>query len=136
MPILWALADPDLGEREVLAAVLKVDPDIVGERPGFLLVTDRGFASKPFERSLSAQGIALLRTSRKREVMRPGGPLLEKVRRLIESVNDPVKGQLDLQQHGARTIEGVAVGVVQRVLALAAARCGATSRLARRSAAH
>ncbi|WP_413754711.1 hypothetical protein NRF20_28715 [Streptomyces sp. R-74717] len=57
MPILWALADPELGEREVLAAMLEVDADIVGERPGFLLVTDKGFASTPFERSLSAQGI-------------------------------------------------------------------------------
>ncbi|MGW2934603.1 IS982 family transposase, partial [Streptomyces sp. NPDC001156] len=31
------------------------------------------------------------------------------------------KGQLDLEQHGARTHEGVAVRVAQRVLALAAA---------------
>ncbi len=45
----------------------------------------------------------------------------KKVRQLIESVNDTLKGRLDLEQHGARTIEGVAVRVAQRVLALAAA---------------
>lgn len=32
-----------------------------------------------------------------------------------------LKGQLDLEQHGARTFEGVAIRVAQRVLALATA---------------
>lgn len=36
-------------------------------------------------------------------------------------VNDTLKGRLDLEQHGARTIKGVAVRVVRRVLATAAA---------------
>jgi hypothetical protein len=121
MPILWALADPKIGEREVLAAMLEVDADLVAERKGLLLITDKGFASKPFEQSLSAQGITLLRPSRKKEVMRAGEPMLKKVRQLIESVNDTLKGQLDLEQHGGRTIAGVAVRVAQRVLALAAA---------------
>lgn len=121
MPILWALADPKLGEREVLAAMLEVDAALVRERPGLLLISDKGFASKPFERSLSEQGITLLRPSRKKEVLRAGEPMLKKVRQLIESVNDTLKGQLDLEQHGGRTAEGVAVRVAQRVLALAAA---------------
>jgi hypothetical protein len=121
MPILWALADPKLGEREVLTAMLEVDAELIRARPGLLLITDKGFASKPFERSLSAQGITLLRPSRKTEVMRAGEPMLKKVRQLIESINDTLKGQLDLEQHGARTVEGVAVRVAQRVLTLAAA---------------
>lgn len=121
MPILWALADPKIGEREVLAAMLEVDADLVAERKGLLLITDKGFASKPFERSLSEQGITLLRPSRKKEVMRPGEPILKKVRQLIESVNDTLKGQLDLEQHGGRTAAGVAVRVAQRILALTAA---------------
>ncbi len=121
MPILWALADPKLGEREVLAAMLEVDAELIKDRPGLLLIADKGFASKAFERSLSAQGITVLRPSRKKEVLRPGEPMLGKVRQLIESVNDTFKGQLDLEQHGGRTIEGVAVRVAQRVLALAAA---------------
>nr|WP_221640113.1 hypothetical protein [Actinoallomurus bryophytorum] len=36
-------------------------------------------------------------------------------------MNDTLKGQLDLEQHGARTVEGVAVLVAQRVPAPAAA---------------
>ena len=47
--------------------------------------------------------------------------MLKKVRQLIESVNDTLKGQLDLEQHGGRTFEGIAVRVAQRVLALTAA---------------
>lgn len=121
MPILWALADPKIGEREVLASMLEVDADLVADRAGLLLITDKGFASKPFERSLSEQGITLLRPSRKKEVLRPGEPMLKKVRQLIESVNDTFKGQLDLEQHGGRTVEGVSVRVAQRVLALTAA---------------
>jgi Transposase DDE domain len=121
MPLLWALADPKLGEREVLAAMLEVDAGLVRTRPGLMLITDKGFASKPFERSLSEQGIALLRPSTKRETTRPGEPMLKKVRQLIESVNDTLKGQLDLEQHGGRTVEGVSVRVAQRLLALTAA---------------
>jgi hypothetical protein len=121
MPILWALADPKLGEREVLAAMLELDAELIKDRLGLLLVSDKGLASKTFERSLSVQGITLLRPSRKKELLRPGEPMLKKVRQLIESINDTLKGQLDLEQHGGRSTEGVAVRIAQRVLALAAA---------------
>lgn len=122
MPILWALADPKIGEREVLAAMLEVDAGLTAEREGLLLITDKGFAGKKFEEQLrSEHGITLLRPSRKKEILRAGEPMLKKVRQLIESINDTLKGQLDLEQHGGRTSEGVAVRVAQRVLALAAA---------------
>jgi hypothetical protein len=121
MPILWALADPKIGEREVLAAMLEAEADLITARRGLLLITDKGFASKPFERSLSDQGITLMRPSRKKETLRAGEPMLKKVRQLIESVNNTLKGQLDLEQHGGRTPEGVAVRIAQRILALTAA---------------
>ena len=122
MPLLWALANPKLGEREVLAAMLEEAEDVVAEHPGVLMITDKGFVGRSFERVLSEQHrITLLRPSRKDEAERHGEPLLKSVRQLIESVNDTLKGQLDLEQHGARTFEGVAVRVAQRVLALAAA---------------
>jgi hypothetical protein len=121
MPIMWGLASPKIGEREVLAAMLEVDADLVARREGILLITDKGFASEPFERELAGQDIELLRPSLKREKKRFGKPMLKKVRQLIESVNDTLKGQLDLEQHGGRSFEGVAVRVTQRVLAMAAA---------------
>jgi len=75
-----------------------------------------------FEASLrDDHGITLLWPSRKKETPRAGEPMLKKVRQLIESVNDTLKGQLDLEQHGGRTHEGIAVRIAQRVLALAAA---------------
>jgi DDE family transposase len=121
MPILWALADPKLGEREVLAAMLEVDSGVVAEHENILLITDKGFAGKGFEQLLGDYGIQLLRPARRTEEPRRGEPLLKKVRQLIESVNDTLKGQLDLEQHGGRSFAGVAVRVAQRVLALAAA---------------
>jgi hypothetical protein len=121
MPILWALASPKIGEREVLAAMLEIDAGLVADREGILLISDKGFAGKAFEKDLARQGVQLLRPSRKREKARYGEPMLKKVRQLIESVNDTLKGQLDLEQHGGRTFEGVAIRVAQRILAMAAA---------------
>ncbi|MFF4275757.1 hypothetical protein [Streptomyces sp. NPDC001536] len=37
MPILWGLADPKIGEREVLASMLEVEADMVAEHDGILL---------------------------------------------------------------------------------------------------
>jgi Transposase DDE domain len=121
MPILWALANPKMDEREVLQAMLDIEEGLVADRPGLLLISDKGFASKEFENDLAMRGVTLLRPSFKREKRRKGEGLLKSVRQLIESVNDTLKGQLDLEQHGGRTFEGVAVRVAQRVLALAAA---------------
>ncbi|HEX5543302.1 MAG TPA: transposase [Micromonospora sp.] len=108
-------------EREVLAAMLQVEAGVVAEHDGILLISDKGFASKTFERHLAEQGIELLRPSRKREKARYGEAMLKKVRQLIESVNDTLRGQLDLEEHGGHTFAGVAVRVAQRLLAMAAA---------------
>ncbi|MEV0623515.1 IS982 family transposase [Nonomuraea sp. NPDC050404] len=121
MPILWALADPKIGEREVLAAMLEVEASVAAEHDGILLICDKGFAGKDFETLLGEYGITMLRPSRKNEKARYGESMLKKVRQLIESVNDTLKGQLDLEDHGGRSFDGVAVRVAQRVLAMAAA---------------
>jgi hypothetical protein len=121
MPILWALANPKLDEREVLAAMLDVEPELAADRPGLLLVADKGFRARWFETDLQWRGIQLLRPSMRSEPPRPGEHLLKSVRQLIESVNDTLKGQLDLEHHGGRTFEGVAIRVAQRILAMAAA---------------
>lgn len=47
--------------------------------------------------------------------------MLKKVWQLIESVAETLKDQLDLEDHGGRSFEGVVVRVAQRVLAMAAA---------------
>jgi hypothetical protein len=86
-----------------------------------VIITDKGFASRPFEEDLTARGVELLRPSRKGEKPRHGQALLKPVRQLIESVNETLEGQLDLEQHGGRSFEGVAIRVAQRILTLTAA---------------
>lgn len=113
MPILWALADPKTGERKVPAAMPEVEAGVIAEHEGILLISDKGFASRDFERLLTGYGITLLRPSRTREKARYGEPMLKKVRQLIESVIDTLKGQLGLEQHGGRSCAGVAIRVAQ-----------------------
>src|SRR5664279_440484 len=56
----------------------------------------------------------------KGETERAGSALFKQLRQVIESINDTVKGQLDLEHHGGHTIAGVTVRVLQRILALTA----------------
>ncbi len=72
MPVLWALADPKIGEREVLAAMLDVEPHLATARPGLILITGKGFAGRQTEAGLAVSGITLLRPSRKDETARHG----------------------------------------------------------------
>ncbi len=53
MPMLWAPANPKIGEREVLAAMLEIDAGLVANRTGVPLISDKGFAGKAFEKELA-----------------------------------------------------------------------------------
>ena len=121
LPIAWALADPKIDERQVLTAVLDHDPDLLTDRPGLLIIADKGYVSAELDRWLAERGVRLLRPSYRNRIPRPGEHLLKPIRQLIESVNDTLKGQLDLELHGGRSIEGVAARVAQRLLAMTAA---------------
>jgi hypothetical protein len=121
LPITWALATPKIDERQVLTAILDDDPDLFTGRHQLLIIADKGYVSADLDRWLAERGIRLLRPSYRHRTPRPGEYLLKPVRQLIESVNDTIKGQLDLELHGGRTIEGVAARVAQRLLAMTAA---------------
>ena len=116
MPIMWCLATPKLGEREVLAALLDHDHHLL--RDGQILMADKGFAGKDFQELTATMGVRLLRPDRKDETFRNGD--LGGVRQRIESVNQTLKGQLDLERHAGRTLAGVFARVAQRLLAMAA----------------
>jgi hypothetical protein len=81
MPVLWALADPKIGEREVRPGCSTSSRSSPSAGPGLTLITGKGFAS----------GITLLRPARKDESARHGEPLLRSVRQMIESRADPSK---------------------------------------------
>jgi len=96
LPVTWALADPKLDERQVLIAVLEHDPGLTADRPGLVVIADKGYVSAELDAFLAARGVRLLRPSYRDRSPRPGEHLLKPIRQLIESVNDTLKGQLDL----------------------------------------
>ena len=130
MPIIWGLANPKLGEREVTQALLEHDHELL--RAGQVILADKGFAGKDFEAFVADElGAHLIRPDRKDEPARFGK--LARARQWIEAVFDTLKGQLTLEEHGGRTLAGVYARVAARLLALATAiwhnwRTGATSK--------
>lgn len=117
MPIIWGLANPKIGEREVTQALLEHDHHLITSRQ--LIVADKGFAGREFEASITDLGAHLIRPDRKDEPTRHGK--ITRIRQWIEAIIDTLKGQLTLEDHGARTLAGVYARVAARLLALATA---------------
>ncbi|MDU0291655.1 IS982 family transposase [Saccharothrix longispora] len=121
LPVAFALTGAKADERTTLLDILTVDPDLVADRPGQTLIADRNYYGRDFEHALADAGIELLRPARKGEAERPGAALFKPLRQVIESINQTLKAQLDLERHGGRTKPGVIARVLQRILALTAA---------------
>jgi hypothetical protein len=118
MPVIWGLARPGLGEREVTRALLERDHHLI--RAGQVILGDKGFAGRDFEDFITSElGARLIRPDRKDEPARFGK--LARQRQWIEAIFDTLKGQLTLEQHGGRTLAGVYARIAARLLALAAA---------------
>lgn len=119
LPIGFALTGAKADEREVLQQLL-ADPAIATLVAGQVVIGDKNYFGRDFQAHLAEEGIHLLRPARKGEPARDGSEFLKPLRQVIESIFDTFKGQLDLEQHGGRTIAGVVVRVWQRLLALTA----------------
>jgi len=120
MPVAWCLANPKIGEREVAEELLAHARELGSLCRGMVVLTDKGLSGQGMKRYAAQQvGVLLVRPDRKDEKRRFGN--LAGVRQWIESVNDTLKGQLDLERHGGRTPAGVFARVAQCLLALAAA---------------
>lgn len=119
MPIAWCLAYPKLGEREVAAELLEQACHQSKLTAGMIVIGDKGFAGAGFQRHANELGLLFVRPDRRDETRRYGN--LAPVRQRIESIIDTLKGQLSLEDHGARTATGVIARINQRILALAAA---------------
>ena len=119
LPVGYALAGAKADERHVLLGILD-DRDLASQR-GQVIIADKGYYGRDFEAALTAAGFRLLRPARKGEPQPAGRQYFKPLRQVIESVNDTLKGQLDLERHGGRTVEGVTVRVLQRILALTTA---------------
>ncbi|MEA2001806.1 MAG: IS982 family transposase [Actinomycetota bacterium] len=119
LPVAYALTSAKHDERQVAADMITIDPDL--HRPGQVLIADKGYRSQAFETDLTEAGITLIRPAYKNEKPRPLQRFLRPFRQIIESVNQTLKAQLDLERHGARKPQGVAARICQRLLALTAA---------------
>jgi hypothetical protein len=121
LPVGFALSGAKADEREVLLGILDADPALTADRCEQTVIADRHYYGRQFEATLAGHGLTLLRPARAGETPRPGARLFRPLRQVIESINDTLKGQLDLEHHGGHTPTGVWVRVLQRVLALTAA---------------
>ena len=118
LPILWALAPAKEDERDIALEMLARSGLA---RPGQTIIADKGYRRASFENTLNGAGITLIRPATKTEKPRPGRRFLRPFRQIIESINNTLKTQLDLERHGGRTKAGVIARILQRLLALTAA---------------
>ena len=121
LPVLFAIAGAKADERQMLLGMLEAGRDVAATHPGQTLIGDKNYFGKDFEAELTARHLALLRPVRKGEVPRAGQNLFKPLRQVIESVNQTLKGQLDLERHGGRTDQGILARILARILALTAA---------------
>jgi Transposase DDE domain len=119
LPLGWALTEAAADEREV-AAILATQVPALQHRK-MVMIGDKNYYGRTFEADLAENGTVVLRPARKGEPARPGPMILKSLRQTIESINQTLKGQLDLERHGGRTHAGVCTRVAQRILALTAA---------------
>ena len=121
LPVAFALATAKTDEREALIDLFDLDAGLLTHPDGLILVVDKGYRDAATERQLAERDVTMIRPAYRTEKPRPGRTLLRAVRQNIESVNQTLKGQLDLERHGGRTGPGVLVRVLQRILAMTAA---------------
>jgi hypothetical protein len=119
LPVAFALAGAKTDERDTALDMLAANPELW--RPGQILMADKGYRRASFETDLAAGGITLIRPTFGKDQPRPHQRFLRPFRQIIESVNQTLKAQLDLERHGGRTKPGVCARVLQRLLALTAA---------------
>jgi hypothetical protein len=113
-PVAFELVTASVCEQDALRAVLhQVDLD------GRTILGDKGFYGKELEAEVAAVGARLVRPDRIDEKPRFGK--YGRYRQWIESINQTLKGQLSLERHGGRTLDGLVSRVFQRLLALATA---------------
>jgi hypothetical protein len=108
------LRGADEREREVALQLL---PRCL--RGGEMVVCDKGYVGRGFERAVAELGGRVVRPRRLDEPA-GGRPHLGRIRQRIESVFQTLKDLLTLERHGARTPEGLRTRIGVRLLALAA----------------
>ena len=118
LPVAYALTGAKADERDTaLDMIAFAELDTAGQT----LIADKGYRRASFEAELNNAGATLIRPHLKSENPRTGARYLKAFRQTIESVNQTLKAQLDLERHGGRTRPGVCARILQRICALTAA---------------
>lgn len=122
VPVRAALVPADVDDREAARWLLE------GGGPG-LRLADKGFQSEELAQELWEKGQRLLvppkRNSRRRPLWPPRfQALIGGLRRRVESAVAILKGCYRLEEHGAKTLSGLAARVVAKLLALTLRRQG------------
>ena len=108
------LASADQKEREIALRLFER-----GLHGGELVVCDKGYAGRDFERTVAERFEAtILRPARRDEP--PRGPALCWIRQRIESIFWTLKDRLGLERHRARTLHGLRARIATKLLTLAA----------------
>ena len=121
IPVAWCLADPKLGEPEVIEDLLGHAHDTGALRPGLIILGDKGISTLALDARLADQYQVLMArpdriTAARRRFGNLGG-----IRQWIEAIIGTGKTQLTLDHHRGRTPAGVITRIAQRLLALTAA---------------
>ena len=92
LPVAYALTGAKVDERDTALAMINLDPAL--DRPGQVLMADKGYRSKTFEAELNERGITLIRPKvRSEKTDRPLTRFLKPFRQTIESVNQTLKAR-------------------------------------------
>ena len=112
LPLGYTVVPANEGEREPLA-------DLLTGTPAEVVIADKGFWGESYRNRLLAEEVRLLTPDRTRTSTNLGFErALASTRLVIESVFSNLKGQMQLEHHLARTLAGLALRIVQRILAL------------------
>jgi Transposase DDE domain len=112
LPLGYTVVPANEKEYEPLA-------DLLTGTPAAVVIADKGFWGRDYAARLAADGTALLTPDKTRTQANLGRErALASTRLVIESVFANLKGQMRLEQHHAKTPAGLAVRIVQRILAL------------------
>jgi hypothetical protein len=119
MPILWALAGPKIGERQILATMLDVEPHLAADRPGRALITDKGSAARQTEADLATGTSRCCGLPAKTRPPAHGELLRKPSGTSSNRSTTPSKASSTWKPTGSR----MAIRISQRILAMTAAIC-------------
>src|SRR5215211_5286113 len=112
-PVGYDLVGPKTGqERDGAFELAQAHPDSV-------MFADGGFWGAEYDRTMSLIDVALITPNKHKLGQRPPAEIAKaRIRLVIESVFSNLKRQMRLEQHLAKTVDGLAQRIAQRLLAL------------------